>query len=114
VVFVERLRFAGGEPLARLRNYLPTRLVELSDRALEERGLYQLLRGAGIHLRVATQVVGARAATAAEARLLEEPRGAPLLMMSRTTYDDSGRVVEFGTHIYRASRYTFEHTLVGR
>jgi len=114
VVFVERLRFAGGEPLARLRNYLPTKLVELSDRALEERGLYQLLRGAGIHLRVATQVVGARAATAAEARLLEEPRGAPLLMMSRTTYDDSGRVVEFGTHIYRASRYTFEHTLVGR
>jgi DNA-binding GntR family transcriptional regulator len=33
--------------------------------------------------------------------------------MSRTTYDDSGRIVEFGTHIYRASRYSFEHTLVG-
>ena len=113
VVFLERLRLAGGEPLARMRNYLPTELVELPTDSLEERGLYQLLRGAGIHLRVATQVVGARAATAPEARLLGEPRGAPLLTMSRTTYDDSGRVVEFGTHIYRASRYSFEHTLVG-
>ncbi len=114
VVFVERLRLAAGEPLARLRNYLPTGLVELPTPALEERGLYQLLRAAGIQLRVATQVVGARAATAAEAKLLGETRGAPLLTMSRTTYNDTGRVVEYGNHIYRASRYTFEHTLVGR
>jgi DNA-binding GntR family transcriptional regulator len=34
--------------------------------------------------------------------------------MTRTTYDDSGKAVEYGTHVYRASRYVFEHTLVGR
>jgi DNA-binding GntR family transcriptional regulator len=114
VVFLERLRLAGGEPLARMRNYLPVGLISLSTEALEAQGLYQLLRAAGVHPRVASQSIGARAATAAEARLLGESRGAPLLTMTRTTYDDSGKVVEYGSHIYRASRYAFEHTLVGR
>jgi DNA-binding GntR family transcriptional regulator len=34
--------------------------------------------------------------------------------MERTTHDDSGRVVEYGRHVYRASRYAFEVTLVDR
>jgi DNA-binding GntR family transcriptional regulator len=114
VVFLERLRFASGEPLALMRNYLPSGLIELPTAALESHGLYQLLRAAGIHPRVASQSIGARAATPREARLLGETRGAPLLTMTRTTYDDSGKAVEYGTHVYRASRYAFEHTLVGR
>jgi DNA-binding GntR family transcriptional regulator len=114
VVFLERLRSAGDEPLALMRNYLPADLIELTTAALESNGLYQLLRAAGINPRVALQSIGARAAKAAEARLLTEPRGAPLLTMTRTTYDDSGKAVEYGSHVYRASRYAFEHTLVGR
>jgi DNA-binding GntR family transcriptional regulator len=114
VIFLERLRLAGGEPLAMMRNHLPSGLVELSTEALEEQGLYQLLRAGGVHPQVASQSIGARAASAGEARLLGETKGAPLLTMTRTTYDDSGKVVEYGNHIYRASRYAFEHTLVGR
>jgi len=37
--------------------------------------------------------------------LLDEPRGTALLTMERTTYDASGRAIEFGQHVYRASRY---------
>jgi len=55
--------------------------------------------------------VGARSATAAEARLLGDQRGAPLLTMRRTAYDDSGRAVEFADHYYRASLYSFEFVL---
>ena len=62
-------------------------------------------------LRLATQTVGARSATAAEARLLGDQRGAPLLTMRRTAYDDSGRAVEFADHYYRASLYSFEFVL---
>jgi DNA-binding GntR family transcriptional regulator len=65
-------------------------------------------------LHLASQVVGARAATTAEARLLAESRGAPLLTMRRTAYDDAGRVVEFGDHVYRASVYSFEFVLARR
>src|SRR3984957_15701926 len=115
VVALERLRYARGEPLARMRNYLPAELVPgLAPEARQERGLYQMLRAHGITLHAAAQTIGARAATLAEARLLGEAKGAPLLTMERTTYDERGRVVEYGTHIYRASRYSFELSLVAR
>ncbi len=34
--------------------------------------------------------------------------------MERTAFDDSGRAVEYGSHVYRASRYYFDTTLVDR
>jgi len=111
VLSVERLRLAHGEPLAVLRNYLPIDLVALTTEALERTGLYPLMRAAGVRLHLATQTVGARSATAAEARLLGDQRGAPLLTMRRTAYDDSGRAVEFADHYYRASLYSFEFVL---
>ncbi|GIH16435.1 GntR family transcriptional regulator [Rugosimonospora africana] len=111
VAVLERLRYARGEPLAVLRNYLPADLVPLSAEALERTGLYQLMRAAGIRLHLATQTVGARCATAAEARLLRDRKGGALLTMQRTAYDDTGRAVEFGNHYYRASLYSFEFVL---
>ncbi len=113
VVLLDRLRCVGDEPLARLRNYLPAGLVPgLTAEILERTGLYQLLRSNGITLHAATQVIGARGATQSEGRLLGEPKGAPLLTMERTAYDDAGRVIEYGTHIYRASLYSFELNLL--
>ena len=32
--------------------------------------------------------------------------------MQRIAYDDHGRVVEFGGHIYAASRYSFELSML--
>jgi DNA-binding GntR family transcriptional regulator len=34
--------------------------------------------------------------------------------MVRTAYDDRGRAVEHGSHVYRASRYSLAVTLVER
>jgi DNA-binding GntR family transcriptional regulator len=113
VYVFERLRYADGEPLALLRNYVPASLLALDAEDLEAYGLYNLLRTNGITLRIARQAIGARAATAAEARALTETRGAPLLTMERAAYDDSGRTVEHGRHLYRASRYSFDLTLTG-
>ncbi|MFC3999755.1 GntR family transcriptional regulator [Nocardiopsis sediminis] len=111
VYTLERLRYAGEEPLAIMHNHVPLGLVRLSEDALTENGLYNLLRAAGATLKIASQVIGARGATAGEARILGEADGAPLLTMDRTVYDDTGRVVEAGSHVYRASLYTFELTL---
>jgi DNA-binding GntR family transcriptional regulator len=113
VLVVHRLRRSKGEPLALMTNHLPGRFRPTVE-DLAERGLYQYLRLQGVHLRVAHQRIGARIARAEEARLLEEPPRAALLTMSRTTFDDQGAAVEYGSHVYRASRYEFETTLVGR
>ncbi|GHH79321.1 transcriptional regulator [Streptomyces sulfonofaciens] len=114
VLRVERLRMAHGEPMAYLCNHLPAGLLAPADDQLEATGLYRLMRAAGITLHSARQSVGARAATAGEAERLAEPPGAPLLTMQRTTFDDTGRPVEFGAHTYRASRYSFEFQLLVR
>jgi DNA-binding GntR family transcriptional regulator len=112
VIAITRVRYAENEPLAVLRNYLPQELVEIEPESLTRRGLYQLLRDAGVRPRIADQTIGARAATADEAGLLDETTGAALLVVSRTTSDYDGRVIEFGNHVYRASRYSFELRLV--
>lgn len=114
VIAFERLRFAENEPLALMHNYVPVGVAQLTADALTRHGLYQLLRDAGVQPRIAEQTICARKAAASEARLLHETRGAPLLTMQRTAYDHANRVVEYGSHVYRASRYTFEFTLVSR
>ncbi|WTB19172.1 GntR family transcriptional regulator [Streptomyces sp. NBC_00829] len=114
VQLIERLRYAHGEPMAQLRNHLPAGLLDCDTERLEATGLYRMMRSAGITLHSARQSVGARAATEAEAELLTEAAGAPVLTMERTTFDDTGRAVEFGSHIYRASRYAFEFQLLVR
>lgn len=112
VVHLVRLRSSGEQPIALLTNYLPAGIADLSTEEVERTGLYELLRRQGVVLQAATQTVGARRATAQEARTLAESRGAALLTMQRTAYDDVGRAVEHGNHVYAASRYTFEVQLL--
>ena len=107
VTYLERLRYADDEPLALMTNVLPVDVLTFSAEELRRAGLYELLRAASRAPRMASEVIGARAATVGEARTLSERRGAPLLTMSRTAWDATGRAVEFGSHIYRASRYSF-------
>ena len=57
------------------------------------------------------QVIGARQATARERRLLDVPKGQPLLTMTRHAYDADGTPVEFGDHCYRADLYAFDITV---
>lgn len=114
VVRLERLRLSHGEPLARLTNHLPAGLLDLAHDRLAGSGLYGLLREAGITLHSAHQSVGARAATAEEAGLLGEAPGAPLLTMRRLSRDHTGRAVELGSHVYRATRHSFDFQLLAR
>lgn len=115
VVHIERVRCAGGVPLAVLRNWLPLDIAgDFTREDLEEHGLYELMRARGIEMRDATQRIGAVVATTGDARTLGVRKGAPLLTMERHTYDRAGRLIELGTHKYEASRYTFTITLHDR
>ena len=113
VLHFERLRLASDQPIALMRNFLPLTLEEgVTEEGLKSTGLYQLLRQSGVHLRLASQAIGARSAQRREARLLNVPAGAPLLTMRRISYDDAGQPVEYGSHVYPADRYSFEMSVV--
>lgn len=111
---LERLRWVDREPLALMHNFIPVDVVDLDAVDLGATGLYAHLRDCGIVMRVARQRIGARGATVEEAQVLRERKGAPLLTMQRTAYDNAGRAVEYGRHAYRPDLYAFELTLVDR
>jgi DNA-binding GntR family transcriptional regulator len=115
VLSVERLRLADGTPLAIMHNYLPAGLLNgREEDALEKTGLYELLRSQGVELRAGQQIIGARHATAREAKLLQVPRAATVLTMTRTTFDSAGLPVEHGSHAYLADRYSFKMALIAQ
>ncbi len=114
VLNLKRLRMMDGRPLAIMRNWLPAAILTTTKEELEGTGLYELLRHHGVNLRIANQRIGAASATAADARLLGVKQGSALLVMERTAFDDTGRVVETSSHKYRADSYSFETTLVAR
>ncbi|MDO5661069.1 MAG: GntR family transcriptional regulator [Brachybacterium sp.] len=108
---VLRVRFSGTEPLAVMRNTLPERIAPTRER-LQTQGLYASLREQGVRMAVAHERIGATVADAEHAELLGEPEGAALLTMDRKVFGNDGTVIEHGHHLYRASRYSFEVTLV--
>ena len=106
-----RVRYADDEPLAVMRNTIPERIAPTRE-ALAANGLYACLREAGITTVLAHERIGATVADEEHAELLDEQLGAALLTMERKSFANDGTVVEFGYHVYRASRYSFEVTLV--
>ena len=111
VTTMQRLRYANGEPLALLTNTIPTDVARITRSDLQKGGLYALLRLVGAQPKTANEVIGARVATAEEARTLGIKRGAAVLTMSRSAWGFDGRGIEYGSHIYRADRYAFEQSV---
>ena len=112
VVRIERLRSAQERPIARMTNYLPSAWRPSARRTSSAAASTSCSVRRGVHLHSAVQTVGARTASAAEARQLGEPRGSAVLTMQRVSFDDRGDVVEWGDHVYAASRYSFEINLL--
>lgn len=108
-----RIRSINGQPLALMENWVCSMIEGLTAQALEVDSLYDVLKRAGIDLRVASQSIGAATADNDQAELLNVQPGAALVTMKRTVSDDSGRVIEIGRHLYRADSYSFDMTLVG-
>jgi DNA-binding GntR family transcriptional regulator len=112
VISIERLRYADGEPLALMHNLIPAQVAKLTRADLVRFGLYECLRNAAAPLpRTATEIIGARLAKPAECSILGLERGAALFTMTRTARRREGQGVEYGSHIYRADRYAFEHSV---
>jgi GntR family transcriptional regulator len=105
VLRVRRLNLADGEPFARVTVWCPADLGNRLSRADVERSpFYELLP---VPLGGATQTIGAASASAADARLLGIPTGAPVLRCERITADPDGRPVLLSEHVFPAHRTEF-------
>lgn len=102
---IYRLRVADGRPLALERAALP---LDMLPNPLEvETSLYELLAHAGHRPVRAIQRFTALNLGDEEAGLLDVPPGAAALSIERTSYLESGEVVEFTQSIYRGDAYDF-------
>lgn len=105
VLRVKRLNLADGEPFAIVTVWCPAELGATLSRADVERSpFYELL---DVPLSGASQTIGADAATADEASLLNVPSGSPVLRCRRTTASTDGRTVLVSHHVFPAHRTEF-------
>ena len=99
------MRLADGDPISLERALFPAeRFPGLLDRSLSG-GIYELLqREYELEPGEAEERIEVVAAGAAEARLLELRRGAPLLAVARTAWDADGVAFERSHDLFRADR----------
>lgn len=115
VVRLKRVRLANNQPVAletaHLIAGLCTAILDRFDFARDS--LYQVLKTHyNVRLTYAEQEIEARLATPEEARWLNLDASSPVLSMTRVTYSDSDRPVEYVESAYRGDRYKFRARLV--
>lgn len=114
VLRLQRLRYAGDEPLCLMTDYLLPRYVPgLAVEGLAGESLYETLSSRyGLDLARVEDTVTARAASVLEASLLGIAPDAPVLSVTRITYLPDDQPLDAATVISRADRYAYK--IMGR
>lgn len=113
---LKRVRWADGEPIAIMINYVREKYVpDLIERGLSSESLYEVLENEYyLSLEQADEVIRARNATDLEAVSLQIPPEDAVLHISRTSYLSDGSPFEVVEMINRADRYHYHISLNGR
>jgi GntR family transcriptional regulator len=112
-VRIERVRLADRRPILFDVSHLPLEIGEqVIQEDLRQRPIFDILEGhLGVVLSEADYHIRAVAAKEPIAAHLRVRRGAPLLMIERTTYSRDGTPVDYENLYYRADRMTFSMRL---
>lgn len=105
VLEVRRLNLANGQPFSVVTVWCPEALGAQLSRADVERASF--LEQLPVELGGASQTIGAEAADAELARLLDVPAGSPVLVAQRVTRTTAGRPVLVSRHVSAAHRTEF-------
>lgn len=110
-----RRRGSDGVPINLTDNFIVPRLVPGLSRDLLLQSLYATYeRVFGLTLVRGEEIVEAKAAGEIDAALLQVRRGAPILVVTRTTFLDSGDAIEVAIVRSRSDRYRYAIRLAGR
>lgn len=107
VLRLQRLRLADDEPIAIEEVWIPrSRFPGVEEIDFGKHSLYETLRDRyGVRIGSSRETIGARQATAEEARLLRITPRSSLLEVSRTLLDVEGQPMEVAHSLYRGDRY---------
>ncbi|MGH9246906.1 MAG: GntR family transcriptional regulator [Acidimicrobiales bacterium] len=109
VVRIERVRSANGEPMAVETVYLDHgRFPHIGDQLSSDSSLYELLAREYDAVPVeGEETIETVLAPPTAARLLGTDSTTPMLLLTRTSWDASGRRVEYVRSLYRGDRFRF-------
>jgi len=105
---IQRLRLSDGEPLAWELARIPERLCPGLERfEVVKTSLYQILEESyGLRLESCSEEISAGIPSSQYRKLLSLPRNTAVLVVSRKTYTDDGRAVEFTRSVFRGDRHS--------
>ena len=107
-ILIRRLRLADGVPMAIENTALNASLCRgVLDTDLKNHSLYAALTSRGLALKTGEQYMEAALADAAQAKLLDIPEGAPVLLIERHVTNPEGVTVEVTYSAYRGDSYRF-------
>jgi GntR family transcriptional regulator len=108
LLFIERLRFADGQPLALDRSWLPEEIGGLLEAGqLEHGSLYEeIANRGGVAVTGGRERIRASAADARTRRLLDLPRGEAVLAIERLMWAGT-RPIEWRIGMVRGDRFSF-------
>jgi GntR family transcriptional regulator len=113
VIEMQRIRLADDIPMAYESVYMPKGLVPELTKEIASKSLYDYIeKEKKLSIAHADQTLEAAVAKPKEADILEINEGAPVLLIERTTYQETGKPLEFVRSIYRGDRYKFKIELV--
>lgn len=114
LVVLKRVRLANQQPIAlETSSIVRSHCADILEKHnFARESLYQVLRETyHLNLTHAEQVFEARQATDNEARILRLEAHSPILAITRVTYLDDNRPIEFVESAYRGDRYKFRAML---
>lgn len=109
LVRIERLRFAGDEPIALDRSWLPAEIARpLLKADLRQGSLYDALAElSGVRVAGGAERISPIVPERTDRSLLRLPSGEAALAVDRVVHDGSGRPVEWRRSLIRGDRYAF-------
>lgn len=105
IVLFERLSFADQQPISVSSSHFPSqRFPNLLEQCRQCLSISKLFQAYGCdHIRRSTRI-SARSVQPRDARLLELPLNAPILLTESINVDQEGRVIEYGVARFRGDR----------
>jgi GntR family transcriptional regulator len=103
---IYRLRLANNEPISLQNSYIPTSLApDLNQKDLAG-SLYNILKDHfQLTMASAAQIIRVRLATPDEAYWLTISEGTPVFDFTRSSYDPTGKPIEYLESLWRGDRY---------